>query len=383
MCPAHREIFRDSSGAFEGYVVVDSTVGGRAMGGVRMTATVTVDEVALLARLMTHKLALAGVPIGGAKAGIRCALPYGEERDEAVRAFGRHVAPLFADGIYLGSDQGITYRDRAVLLEAAGYDESAISPGRPLPCAWRELWDDHLVDITGQGVVEAAFLAAQRFDLWHDGIRVAVQGFGVVGRGVARTLSGLGASVVAVADRFGTVAAPGGLPLAALYDATDAAGTIDRSRLPSSVATSDVADAWLDVDTDVLVLAAGGSAIRADNVARVRAALVVEGANAPCTPEAVDALAGRGVVVVPGIIANSGSATVTGLVLTGGLPDVATAPTVDALVKWLFNRVDTRVRCVLDDVITYAREQGLALPAAAERLAASRSAGCDTDGRED
>jgi glutamate dehydrogenase (NAD(P)+) len=373
--PILSETYIDRSAGFQGFVVVDTTVAGRAMGGIRMTADVTRDDVAELARLMSLKLALPNLRIGGAKAGIQCALPYGKDRDRALWKFGERIAPLLESGIYLGSDQGITYRDRAVIFEAAGYDDSAIfsSSQGSLPCSWRQLWEE-LADITGHGVTEAASLAARRLGLWHDDITIAVQGFGIVGRGVAQGLAALGGRIVAVADKFGTVAAARGLPVEALLAATDPAGTIDRAALPGDIRTSAAPDAWLDVDADILVLAAGGHALHADNVDRTRARLIVEGANAPCSPTALKILADRGVIVVPGIVANSGSATVTALVLTGALSDGPPAPNVKALTESLFDRVGRQIRGVVLDVMAAAQERGLSLPQAAEQLAAERMA---------
>lgn len=371
--PILSETYVDRSAGFQGFVVVDTAVTGQAMGGIRMTADVTRDHVAELARLMSLKLALPNLRIGGAKAGIQCGLPYGAERDRVLREFGKRIAPLLASGIYLGSDQGITYRDRAVIFDAAGYDETAISPNASLPSSWQQMWED-LADITGHGVTEAASLAARRFGLWHDEITIAVQGFGIVGRGVAQGLANLGGRVVAVADKFGTVAAPSGLPVDALVAATDPAGTIDRSALPGNVQTSAAPDAWLDVDADILVLAAGGHALHADNVERTRAKLVVEGANVPCSPAALKVLAGRGVRVVPGIVANSGSATVTALVLTGALADSPQTADAQTFTKGLFDRVGRQIRDVLADVMAGADERGLSLPEAAERLAVERMA---------
>lgn len=342
------------------YVVVDSLVGGRAMGGTRMTATVSPAELGRLARQMTLKLALAELPIGGAKAGIVSALPPGPERDAQLQSFGTASAPLLHGGVYLGTDQGVSYRDRAMFFDAAGYD---VCLGRRLPCTWAELWD-RCCDITGHGVAEATAVAANQVGFPGRRPRVVIQGFGTVGRGTAKRLSQLGFCVVGVADHQGTVVAPAGLPLPELLAATDVAGTIDRSALPADVGVSSVPEAWLDVDTDVLVLAATGGAVRADNVGRVTARLVVEGANEPCTDEAITALGERGVPVVPGIVANCGGAMVTGLVLTGGAP---AAGDPDTLARWLYDRIATHVRSVLVEVFDRARLEGCTVPDAAIR----------------
>lgn len=346
-----------------GFAVVDSLVAGRAMGGTRMTATVSPAELAGLARQMTLKLALAGLPIGGAKAGIVSAVPPGPRRDARLRSFGQVAAPLLHGGVYLGTDEGITYRDRKMIFDAAGYDV-ADGLSRPLPCSWATLWDG-CADITGHGVAEAALTAVKRMDNLGEPLRVVVQGFGAVGRAAAQRLAELGFRVVGVADRLGTVSSAGALPLAELLVATDAAGTIIRELLPPSVQASSAPEAWLDLDADVLVLAATSAALRADNVHRVSARLVVEGANGPCTDEAILALFADDVPVVPGIVANCGGAMVTGLMLTGRAPVTGDAA---ALVDELHERVATQVRTRLVEVFDWAESAGSPLPAVAVHL---------------
>jgi glutamate dehydrogenase (NAD(P)+) len=368
--PIVSAVVETATTGLRGYVVVDSLVGGRAMGGTRMTPTVSPRELAGLARQMTLKLALAGLPIGGAKAGIVAAHTTGSQREAQVRSFGRAVAPLLHGGIYLGTDQGVTYSDRAAMFDAAGYRIESTDPGRRLPCTWADLWD-RCAGVTGHGVAEAAMVAVEQLGLATGRPpRVAIQGFGTVGRGTAKRLAAAGYRIVGVADHLGTLSAPGGLPLDTILAATDKAGTIDRSLVPRDVLRSSAPDAWLDVDADVLVLAAVGHAVRADNVARVRAAVVVEGANEPCTDEAIAALAVLGVPVVPGIVANCGGAMVTGLVLTGGVPATDEAA---ILCAWLHDRVATHVRGVLLDLFEVSRGDGRSLPDLAVHMAEERA----------
>lgn len=369
--PIVSAVLETASTNLRGFVVVDSLVDGKAMGGIRMTGTVSPAELTRLAHHMTLKLALAGLPIGGAKAGIVATGATGAERDAQLRSFGRAAAPFLHGGLYLGTDQGMTYRDRAIVFEAAGYCVETSERGRSLPCTWTELWD-LCGGITGHGVAEATAVAAREAGLVAaNGPRVVIQGFGTVGRGAAARLSELGFTVVGVADHLGTVAAPAGLDVGALLDATDACGTIDRSRLPADVLRSSAPEAWLDVDTDVLILAATGGAVRADNVGRVTARVVVEGANEPCTDDAIDVLAMRDVPVVPGIVANCGGAMVTGLVLTGRAP--ATTDT-RSLAQWFYDRIAGHVRTLLADLFDRARGVRQPLPIIAAHTAAELAA---------
>jgi len=322
--------------ALNGWVVVDSLVDGLAMGGTRMTPTVSKEELLRLARAMTTKLTLAGLPIGGAKAGI---LAGTGDRDAALRAFGRASAPLLHGGVYLGCDLGTTHADRDLFLAAAGYDVLRHPRVRRLPADWATFWT-HLVDITGFGVCEAAATAI-RSRFGNRPCRVAIQGFGTVGRAVGKGLEERGHSIAAVADIRGTIEARDGLPVGHLLDITDAAGVLDRTRLPDGVRVHGDQDAWLDVDADVLILAADVDAVRAENARRVRSRIVVEGGNLCCTTEAKDILAAGGVLLVPDVVANVGAAAATGCVLTGTVPfDLALKP----MVNWLFDWVGARVR---------------------------------------
>lgn len=351
----------------EGFVVVDSMVGGRAMGGIRMTPGVTVEEVAELAARMTLKLALVDIPMGGAKGGIVSNLPLGPERDRRLRAFGRSVAPLLRGGVYLGSDQGVSHRDRDVILEAAGYDVRA-QPGLDLPCGWDELWH-HCDDITGFGVCHGILAAVGALGMDGGRKRVAIQGFGSVGYAVAKGLERHGYTIVAVADREGTLACEGGLPVAALRACTDPLGTIGRNLLPASVRQLNGPDAWLDVDAEVLVLAAGGNAVTEANVERVRAAVVAEGANVAVSLGAQRRLAARGVPVLPDIVINPGGAAVSALLLTGSNPRGLDT---ESLVAWLYREVAGRIETSVQALLERERRDGRLLREIADDLAAEK-----------
>ncbi|EDY52413.1 Glu/Leu/Phe/Val dehydrogenase dimerization domain-containing protein [Streptomyces clavuligerus] len=323
------------------WVVVDSLVDGLAMGGTRMTPTVTEAELAHLARAMTRKLALVGLPIGGAKAGIAPgpgAPGTGAERQAVMREFGRSAGPLLHGGVYLGCDQGTTYADRRLAFEAAGYDVAERPGATRLTVGWAELWD-HMADITGYGVA-VAVLGALRAAGARTPRRIAIQGFGTVGRAVAGHLADRGHRVVAVADVHGTIEDPRGLPVAELTALTSGDGTIDRTRLPASATVRGPGRAWLHSDADVLVLAASAAAIDTDAVPSVRAPMVVEGGNMSCTEPARRLLRERGHTVLPDVVVNVGGAAATGCVLTGLAPSDLPLPRLSAWLRaWVAERV--------------------------------------------
>jgi glutamate dehydrogenase (NAD(P)+) len=360
----------DPNTGLRAFVVADSLVEGRAMGGTRMTPTVTLEEVTALARKMTLKLSLAEIPMGGAKAGIVGDALSDEHRDRQLAAFGVAVRPLLHGGIYLGTDQGVTHRDRDVFFNTACYDlVRNTEHGRRLQCSWGELWQRYTADVTGFGVCQGTFAASELLRLTSRCQTVSIQGFGAVGRGVASGLAERGFDLVAIADHLGTVTDPKGMALATLLGATDARGTMDRALLPAAWRIEGREEAWLDAEADILVLAAGGDAIHAGNVDRVRAKMVVEGANLACSEEAQARLAARGVPILPDILVNCGGASVTGLILTGLAP--VTSP-VQELAAWLFEEIGGRIRRNVTTVIERAVAQGKQLPVATRELALER-----------
>ncbi|MGJ7419089.1 Glu/Leu/Phe/Val dehydrogenase dimerization domain-containing protein [Streptomyces cinereoruber] len=343
--PAFVVSLNGSGGSLRGWVVVDSLHDGLAMGGTRMTPGVTEEEVAGLARDMTHKFTLAGLPIGGAKAGI---VSDGSDREQTFRTFGRTVKPLLHGGIHLGIDMGVTPADRAVFFEEAGYDPRYRLGAPDMPIDWRTYYEP-LIDCTGHGVGVGAVTALEASG--HQGrARVVIQGFGAVGRAVAHFLEDRGHTVVGVADVQGTISADR-LPVAELVAITDEFGRIDRSRLPADVTVSDEPDAWLDVEADLLILAAQKHAINAENAHRVRAGLVVEGGNLSSSAEAKEKVRASGTVLVPGVIANIGGAASAALAVTRVVPfDLAA----DARKAWVFDWVGDCVRRNTRDLLEIA-----------------------------
>ncbi|MFD4682929.1 Glu/Leu/Phe/Val dehydrogenase dimerization domain-containing protein [Streptomyces sp. NPDC058461] len=364
--PAFTVHLNGSRGDIRGWVVVDTLVDGLAMGGTRMTTGVTEEEVAGLARDMTDKFTLAGLRIGGAKAGLvaDAGNAEGPGREQAFRTFGRTVKPLLHGGIHLGIDMGVTPADRAVFFDEARYDPRFRLGAPDMPIDWRTYYEP-LIDCTGHGVGVAA-LAALEARGHARSARVVVQGFGAVGRAVARFLEERGHVVVAVADVAGTVSADR-LPVDGLIAATDEYGRIDRSRLPDGVTLSSEPEAWLDVDADLLILAAQKHALTAENAHRLRAALVVEGANLASTAAAKEKVAASGSTLVPGVIANIGGAASAALAVTRVVPfDLPAEQRKQWVFDWVGNRVRHNTRDLLDIAGSHA---GDPLP---ELLAARR-----------
>ena len=365
--PALQATFVDPVSGTTGFIVADGLVEGRAMGGTRITSGVTLAEVAELARLMNLKLALAGIEMGGAKGAVVLDPRLrGTARRQALAAFGRHAGPLLRGGVYIGTDLGCSYEDRALIFESAGYRVRDHAPS--LPCSWDELWRRGR-DVTGLGVAEASRVAADALGMPRERRSMAIQGFGEVGQAAARAAEARGFTVVAVADKYGTVTAPEGLPVQALCDLTDPYGTLETRRLPPRVQHSAAPEAWLGVAAEVLVLAATGGVITERNQLEIKARLVVEGANQPIRPAAIEALHARGVTIIPGIVANAGGAIGCGLALRGESPpglDVAQTT------AWLFEQTSRRVGRCLATILARGQREGRPLHHIAHELAVER-----------
>lgn len=285
-------IHRPSVG-LKAVVAVDNVACGPAVGGVRMAPDVSTEEAFRLARAMTLKNAAAGLPHGGGKAVIYGdpKMPLGE-KERLIRAFASAIADIadYIPGPDMGTDE-----------LAMGWikDETGRAVGLP-----REIGGIPLDEIgaTGFGLAAAIDVAARYIGLELKGARVVVQGFGSVGKHVARCLAEKGAVLVAASDSQGTVVDAEGLDVAALV-ALKAGGRALKDHPRARVLAL---DAVIDVPCDIWIPAARPDIVTAGNVARLNTRLVAQGANIPCTFEAEQALAARGVLVIPDFIANAG-----------------------------------------------------------------------------
>jgi glutamate dehydrogenase (NAD(P)+) len=277
----------------KGTLVVDNVAAGPSIGGLRMAPDVSTAECFRLARAMTMKNAAAGLAHGGGKSVL-----YGDpkmprtQKERLVRAFA-YALRNEHDYIF-GPDMGT---DEAAMAWVK--DEIGRSVGLP-----RELGGIPLDEIgaTGWGLRHAVEAALPWCGFSLKGARVAVQGYGAVGIHAARFLARAGAILVAASDTHGTLVDADGLDIEALA-ACKAAG---RSVVDHPRGRRLDRDAIVDVECEIWIPAARPDVLDGRNVARLRAKLVPQGANIPCTAEAESALAARGIVVVPDFIANAG-----------------------------------------------------------------------------
>jgi len=274
-------------------VVIDNIALGPAIGGTRMRLDVTASEVARLARAMTIKNAVAGLPHGGGKSGIAAPpdLPPAEH-ERVMRAFGRAIAQL-TDYIP-GPDMGTTETSMAYV-----HDEIGRSVGLPSVLGGIPL--DEL-GATGYGLGVCAQALSDAKVLGLDGARVVIQGFGAVGSNAARALAKHGAVVIAASDIQGATWNDDGLDIPALEAYKRTGGPISGFPGGMSVPRDDI----LGYSCEILVPAAQPDVVTTDNVGKISAQVVLEGANIPITTQAEAELHDRGVLCIPDVIANAG-----------------------------------------------------------------------------
>lgn len=274
-------------------LVIDSLACGPAIGGLRIAPDVTLRECLRLARAMTLKNAAAGLPHGGAKAVIAAdpGMP-AVDKEALLRAFAHAIGHErdYIAGPDMGSDE---------TCMGWIHDEIGRAVGRPAALGGIPL--DEL-GATGWGLAHAAEAAAPFAALSLKGARVAIQGFGAVGRHAAVFLAERGAVLVGAADSRGALVDPAGLDVAALARLKADGGALHDH--PGGVRRP--ASALLDLDCDIWIPAARPDAIALADAPRLRARLVLPGANIPMSVATERALAARGVLVVPDFIANAG-----------------------------------------------------------------------------
>jgi glutamate dehydrogenase (NAD(P)+) len=296
---------------FEGYRVQHNTSRGPGKGGVRFHQDVTLSEVMALSAWMTVKNAAVNVPYGGAKGGIRVD-PKTLSQGELQRMTRRYTSEI---NIIIGPNKDIPAPDvntneqiMAWMMDTysmnQGSTASGVVTGKPISLGGS--LGRH--DATGRGVFVVGCEAAEKIGMNINGARVAVQGFGNVGGVAARLFADAGAKVVAVQDHGGTIVCETGLNVAALHAHVAEHGSV--AGFPGAEQVKDRARFW-DIECDILIPAALEQQINESNAGKIRAKLILEGANGPTTPAADDILHDRGVLVVPDVIANAGGVTVS------------------------------------------------------------------------
>lgn len=295
---------------FTGYRVHHSTSRGPTKGGIRYHPDVTLDQIRALAMLMTWKCAVVNIPYGGAKAGVVCdprrLSKY--ELEHLTRRFTTEISLLIGPERDIPApDVGTDAQIMAWIMDTysmqKGYSVPGVVTGKPVSMGGSL----GRAEAPGHSVAIVAQQAAQLQGINLEHATVAVQGFGKVGYIVAQTLADSGYKVVAVSDSKGGIYNAKGLDPQAVRAHKKEADTVVGFK-GADVITN---DRMLELPVDILVPAATEMQITGDNAERIKAKVVVEGANAPTTPDADRILSERGIFLVPDILANAGGVVVS------------------------------------------------------------------------
>ncbi len=285
-------------------------VRGPYKGGLRYHPGVTQEECVGLAMWMTWKCALMDIPFGGGKGGIVVdpkTLSRGE-KERLTRRLAQELRPVIGPMKDIPApDMGTDPQTMAWFMDAYSMQEGETCPGvvtgKP-PVIGGSYGREEAPGLS-VGIITERALAYH--DTALEGATVAVQGFGSVGANAARYLDDAGATVVAVSDVDGAVFDPDGLDTNDVEDHDETPGMVSGYDAPQSLSNEEL----LTLDVDVLIPAAIGNVLTADNAHDVRADLIVEGANGPTTSTADRIFEKRGIPVIPDILANAGGVTVS------------------------------------------------------------------------
>ena len=352
---------------FTGFRVQHSLLRGPTKGGIRYHPEVTLDEVTALAMWMTWKCALVNIPYGGAKGGVVCN-PKEMSIKEVERLTRRFTVELM---IFLGPDKDIPAPDvntnaqiMAWMLDTysmnVGHSVPSVVTGKPLVVGGSRGREE----ATSRGCVCTVMEALKHLGMSVEGVRVAVQGFGNVGRTAARLLQDAGATVVAVSDSRGGIHRERGLDIRGVQEHKREAGQVGGFPGADPVSNEEL----LELDCDVLIPAALGNQITEANAGRIRARIVAEGANGPTTPGADRILGERDIFLLPDILANAGGVTVSYFEWVQGLMQFF----------WSEEEVNEQLYRIMGqafrDVLQVAQEENLYMRTAAQILAVKRVA---------
>jgi len=354
------------SATFPAYRVQFNNARGPYKGGIRFHPDADEDDVSALAAMMAIKCAVVGIPLGGAKGGV--AVDPKKLSKNELHLLSREYVRAFAD--HLGPDQDIPAPDvyttpqiMGVMLDEyekiMGKSAPGMITGKPLSIGGSEGRDTATAD--GAIAVLRALLSDR--NLSADDMTASVQGAGNAGAQAAHLLYSMGTKIVALADSKGTLINENGVNVENVLALKEGGKSVTECTEEGSAQD---AEAAISASAGIFVPAALEEQVRTDNVAAVKAGIVLEIANGPVTPEADDALASRGVAVVPDVLANAGGVTVS-------------------YFEWIQNRTGERwehkeVTAKLEKVMTrayrdvadFAAERGTSLREASYALALTR-----------
>lgn len=296
---------------FTGQRVQHNSSRGPTKGGIRFHPEVDLDETTALAMWMTWKCAVVNIPYGGAKGSVKVdtKLLTKRELEKLTRRFISDIGIIVGERSDIPApDVGTNAQTMAWIMDTVsmqkGYTVPGVVTGKPIELGGSE----GRVEATGRGCVVAAGEATKVLGMNLNGARVVIQGFGNVGSVAAELIEAEGATVIGVSDAQGGIYNAKGLPVKELckkYAGKE--GGIREFKDSEKISNEEL----LELDCDILIPAALSAQITKDNANKIKAKLIVEGANGPTTPEADHILSDKGVMIIPDVLANAGGVIVS------------------------------------------------------------------------
>lgn len=292
----------------KGYLVIDNTVLGPGKGGIRMTPDVTEEEVRRLARAMTLKNALAGIPFGGAKSGIRWQL--GNDlaaKKKFIQSFARKIKVFTPKKYIAGPDVNTSEKEMQWFVEATGGWRTAT--GKPANFCMQVFGKPgqkcgipHEFGSTGFGVAQATSVVSKIAGYDLKNLSVAIHGFGNVGTFTYRILNNIGVKIIALADKSGAVFSEKGFDRKELEEIIKNKKSLAEYKKGEIIKSEDF---WR-VPADIMIPASVTDVINQTNKDKIKSKIIIEAANIPMSEAVENELFEKGILIVPDIIANSG-----------------------------------------------------------------------------
>lgn len=295
---------------FEGYRVIHDNILGPSKGGIRYAPDVDLDEVKALASWMTWKCAIANIPYGGAKGGVKCdpTKLSKTELEKITRRYTANMLDVFGpDTDIPAPDMNTDEQVMAWIMDTYSMHKrntvTGVVTGKPIVIGGSR----GRREATGRGVMIATLSALKKMEINPEDTTCVVQGFGNVGSVSADLLHKQGVRIVAISDVTGGYYNPNGINIQEAIDYVAKNKTLAGGNFGDKVSNEEL----LELPCDILVPAAKEDQINAHNAGNIKAKLIVEGANGPTSADADQILRDNKVMVIPDILANSGGVIVS------------------------------------------------------------------------
>jgi glutamate dehydrogenase (NAD(P)+) len=352
---------------FTGFRVQHSIARGPAKGGIRFSPDVNLDEVRALASWMTWKCAVVNIPFGGAKGGVICD-PKSMSKGELERMTRRYTSEIID---FIGPEKDVPAPDvntneqtMAWIMDTysmhMGHTVTSVVTGKPVNIGGSR----GRTEATGRGVTVVCGESLRYLNMPIEGCRVVIQGFGNVGSNAARLMMEQGYKIVGISEKDGGLANPNGIDIHQLIAYKQRNGTT----LGFNGAEATPSEELIVSDCDILIPAATENVITSRNADKIKARIVVEGANGPTTAVADEVLSEKRIFVVPDILANAGGVTAS---YFEWVQDRQGYFWKEAIVN---DQLETILRDSFDDVVRYAEAHNVNNRIAAYMLAIDRVA---------